>query len=180
MEILMRAILLLLFSTILALAGDSFITKAHARIVPKIMALDTSLTSKSDPSKKIFAVVYDSNQKSEAQSIADEINKIYNGKVAALYFSAIPVSANELFERKDIAFVYVVHKCNPKILKKIAAWSIENTVPAFSYDVADLEYGILGSIAIERSTIIYVNKKTFKEGKFHFDEALYQIARFIE
>ena len=92
MEILMRAILLLLFSTILALAGDSFITKAHARIVPKIMALDTSLTSKSDPSKKVFAVVYDSNQKSEAQSIADEINKIYNGKVAALYFSALLLS----------------------------------------------------------------------------------------
>lgn len=176
----MRTVLLLVLSALLAFAGDTFIIKTHARILPKIMALDTRLTSKADTSKKIFAVVYDNNQKTEAQSISDEINKIYNGKVATLYFSAIPISTNELLDRKDIAFVYVVHQNNPKVLKKIASWSIENSIPAFSYDVADLDYGILGSIAIERSTIIYVNKNTLKEGKFRFDEALYQIARFVE
>lgn len=176
----MRIIFLLFMTFFLAFATDPFIVNAHIRMLPKIMALDTHLTSKSDPAKKIFAVVYDSNQKAEAQSIADEINKVHNGKVSTISFTAIAVSSNELIERKDIAFVYVMHKCSPKDLKKIASWSIENSIPVFSYDVSDLEYGILGSIAIERSTVIYVNKKSLKEGKFRFDEALYHIARFVE
>lgn len=180
MEVLMRILAILLITFSLAFASDPLIINAHVRMLPKIMALDTRLSSKTDTSKKIFAVVYDGYQKSEAQSIADAINKTHNGKVSTLSFSAISLSTNELIERKDIAFVYVIQKCNPKSLKKIASWGIENSIPTFSYDVADLEYGILGSIAIERTSIIYISKKNLKEGKYHFDEALYQITRFVE
>lgn len=176
----MRILTILLIAFSLAFASDPLIINAHVRMLPKIMALDTRLSSRTDTSKKIFAVVYDGYQKSEAQSIADAINKTHNGKVSTLSFSAISLSANELVERKDIAFVYVIQKCNPKSLKKIASWGIENSIPTFSYDVADLEYGILGSIAIERTSIIYISKKNLKEGKYHFDEALYQITRFVE
>jgi len=38
----------------------------------------------------------------------------------------------------------------------------------------------LGSIAIERSTVIYMNKTVLKEGKFRFNDTLFQIARLIE
>lgn len=176
----MRVLFLLIIGFVIAFAHETFILNAHIRMLPKIMALDTRLTSKTDSSKVIFAVVYDSNRKSDAQFIADEINKLHNGKVSNIHFTALPFSINEVIERKDIAFVYLIQRCNSKSLKKIAAWGINNSIPTFSYDVADLESGILGSIAIERSTIIYINKKSLKEGRFHFDETLYQIARLIE
>lgn len=176
----MRIILVLIFGFFIASAHESFIVNGHIRMLPKIMALDTRLTSRTDSSKVLFAVVYDSNRKSDAQFIADEINRFHHGKVSNIPFIAIALSANEVTERKDIAFVYMLQKCSSKSLKKVAAWAIENSIPTFSYDVADLESGILGSIAFERSTVIYINKKTLKEGKFHFDGTLYQIARLIE
>jgi hypothetical protein len=175
----MRFFFLLIFGFMIASAQDALVLNAHVRMLPKIMALDTRL-SKSPPSKVIFAVVYDSNRKANAQLIADEINKFHNGKVSNISFSAIAQSADEIVERKDIAFVYTIGRCSPKSLKKVAEWGITNSVPTFSYDVADLEYGLLGSIAIERSSIIYINKNTLKEGKFHFDSTLYQIARLVD
>lgn len=174
----MRFFILLIFGFIIASAQDALVLNAHIRMLPKIMALDTRL--KVPQSKVIFAVVYDSNRKANAQLIADEINKFHNGKISNIPFSAIAQSADEIVERKDIAFVYTTQHCSPKSLKKVAEWGIANSVPTFSYDVADLEYGLLGSIAIERSSIIYINKSTLKEGKFHFDNTLYQIARLVE
>ena len=176
----MRILFLLLIGFLMASAHEEFITTAHIRILPKIMALDTRLSQKSAIPKSVFAIIYDTNQKFEAQRIAEEINKTYNGKVANIAFQALPLSVNEAIERKDIAFAYVIQKCTDKGVKKVADWGIQNTVPVFSYDVADLELGVLGSVAIERSTIIYINKTSLREGKFRFDEALYRIARFIE
>jgi len=176
----MRIILFFLFGFFIASAHESFIVNGHIRMLPKIMALDTRLKSKTDSSKVIFAVVYDLNRKSDAQFIADEINRFHHERVSNIPFTAIALSVNEVTERKDIAFVYMIQKCSSKSLKQVASWAIENSIPTFSYDVADLESGILGSIAFERSTVIYINKKTLKEGKFHFDGTLYQIARLIE
>ncbi|MBV5320401.1 MAG: hypothetical protein JZU62_01840 [Sulfuricurvum sp.] len=176
----MRIVLLLLIGYFSLFSHESFIINTHIRMLPKIMALDSRLSSKIDLSKVVFAVVYDSNHKSNANTIADEINKVHNGKVSNIPFTAIALSVNEVTERRDISFVYITQKCNTKSLKKIASWGIENSIPTFSYDVSDLDYGILGSVAIERNAIIYINKNTLKEGKFHFDGTLYQIARLIE
>jgi hypothetical protein len=175
----MRIIFLLFLGLFVAIADDSFLLNAHIRMLPKIMALDTRL-SKTPTSKAIFAVAYDVTRKTNAQFIADEINKFHNGKISNIPFTAVALSIEEITERKDIAFVYVIQRCSPKSLKKVAEWGINNSVPTFSYDVADLEYGLLGSIAIERSSIIYINKNTLKEGKFHFDKTLYLIARLVE
>jgi hypothetical protein len=176
----MRFFFLLIIGCFSLLANESFVINTHIRMLPKIMALDSRLTSKTDSSKIIFAVVYDLNRKSDADAIADEINRVHNGKVSNISFTAIALSVNEVTERKDISFVYVTQKCNTKSLKKVASWGIENSIPTFSYDVSDLEYGILGSVAIERNAIIYINKNTLKEGKFHFDKTLYLIARLVE
>lgn len=175
----MRFLFLLLIGFFFAAADESFLVNTHIRMLPKIMALDTRLT-KAPSSKVIFAIVYDSNKKADAQRVANEMNRVYNGKVANIPFTAIPLSLEELMVRKDTAFVYVIQRCNSQSVKKIAAWGIANSVPTFSYDVDDLEFGILGSIALERSTIIYINKNTLKEGQFRFNDTLMQIARLFE
>jgi len=176
----MRSLLLLLIIYIVGVADESFVLNAHIRMIPKIMALDTRLSSKSPSFKATLAVVYDTNQKNAAFSIAEQINKVHNGKVSNLAFSATAYSFDELVERRDIAFIYIVPRCNSQLIKKVAVWGIVHSVPTFSYDVTDLEYGILGSIAIERSTVVYINKNTLKEGKFRFNDILFQIARIIE
>lgn len=177
MEILKKILFFLLITWISLNAEDSVLIDTHIRMIPKIMALDSKNQSKT--SKATLAIVYEGNRKSIARSIADAINQNYKGKVANLPFNAIVLSVDELFLRHDVSFVYIT-KMSERSVKKIAQWGVDNTVPTFSYERSDLEYGILGSIAIERSTIIYVNKPVFKEGNFRFNETLFQVARLIE
>lgn len=148
-------------------------------MIPKIMALDTHLSLKSYSTKPVLAIVYEGNRRNNAQKIVDEINFSHNGKVANVSFSTVALSVDELLVRQDISFAYIT-KMSTLSIRKIAAWGINNTIPTFSYDISNLEDGILGSIAIERSTVIYINKTALKEGKFRFNDTLFQIARLIE
>lgn len=179
LEILMRIVLGLLLIWFSCLATDeSLLFNANVRMIPKIMALDSRLSGKS--TKSTLAIVYDSNQKNSAFIMAEQMNRLYNSKVSNISFNAVAISAEEAMSRKDIHFVFWFQKGNSPLTKKIAVWGMTNSIPTFSYDTNNLEYGILGSIAIERSTILYINKSTLKAGKYYFNETLFQIARFIE
>lgn len=140
------------------------------------MVLDLKTTSK--PNIATLAIAYEPNRKVLAQKIADEINQNYNGKVGNLNFTAIAVNADDLLSRKDISFVYLTSMSNRSV-DKISEWALSSSIPTFSYDLSDLERGILGSIVIERSTVIYINKNVLKEGKFRFNDTLFQLARLI-
>lgn len=137
-----------------------------------------NLKAGSKASNAILAIVYESSRKELAQNVAEEINQIYNGKVGNLNFVAVALSVDELIARNDIYFVYLTSLSNRSV-DKISEWGLSNSIPTFSYNVSDLDHGILGSITIERSTVIYINKNSLKEGRFHFNDALFQLARFI-
>lgn len=157
-------------------AEDNILLNSHIKMIPKIMVLDLNAGTKSG--NAILAIVCESNRKGFAQNIADEINQKYNGKVGNLNFTAIALTVDELLSRNDLAFVYLT-SINNRSVDKISSWGISNSIPIFSYNVSDLDHGVLGSIAIERSTVIYINKSVLKEGKFRFNDALFQLARLI-
>jgi hypothetical protein len=161
---------------VFAQADDTILLNTHIKMIPKIMVLDQKMASKSNTA--ILAIAYEPNRKALAQKIADEINQSYNGKVGNLNFIAMAINVDDLLSRKDISFIYLTSMSNRSV-DKIAAWSLLGSIPTFSYDLADLERGILGSIVIERSTVIYINKNALKEGKFRFNDTLFQLARMI-
>lgn len=165
--------------SLFANAEETILLNTHIKMIPKIMALDSQALSHNGSNKAILAVVYDNNQKNNAQFIADEINKNYNGKVANLFFNAVAVSADELIERHDIAFAYLTHMNVSSVIRS-ANWGISNSVPVFSYDVSDMDHKVLGSITLERNTVIYISKNILKAGRFRFNDALFQIARLVE
>jgi hypothetical protein len=175
----MRLLVLLFISFLSLHAEDALLLNAHIKMVPKIMALDTRLSSKGSSSKPLLVILYEGNRKIIAENIAKEITLHHNGKVANINFNVIALNINELSARRDVSFAYLTKMSEPSV-KKVAMWGIANTIPTFSYDVSDLDNGILGSIAIERQTIIYINKNTFKEGKFRFNDTLFHIVRLIE
>ncbi len=173
-------IFLLIFITFFSIhAEDTLLLNTHIKMVPKIMALDTRLATKISANKPILGIIYEGNRKNIAHTIANEITQQHNGKVANITFSTIVLSVDELPSRRDISFVYLT-QMSTSSARKIALWGIDNNIPTFSYNASDLEEGVLGSIAIERSTIIYINKTTLKKGKFRFNDTLFQIARLIE
>lgn len=179
MEILIRIFVVLMIGFLTAYAEDSLLLNTHIRMIPKIMALDTQALSHSSSGKAVLSVVYDENHKNSAKKVADEINTDYDGHIGILPFVAIAISVDELMLRHDIAFVYLVEMRNSSV-RRVAPWGILNSVPTFSYNSENLDLGILGAIAIERSTVIYLNKNVLKEGKFRFNDTLFQIARLVE
>jgi hypothetical protein len=157
-------------------AEDTVLLNTHIKMIPKIMVLDLKAASKSNAA--VLAIVYETNRKTLAQHVADDINQYYNGKVGNLNFVAVAVSVDDLVSRNDVTFVYLTSMSNRSV-DKVAAWGLSNLIPTFSYDLADLEHGILGSIVIERSTVIYINKNILRDGKFRFNDTLFQLARLI-
>lgn len=179
MEILIRYLLLLIFFLFIAKGEDALLVNTYVRMTPKIMFLDTQAALHNPANKAILAVVYEEKNKNSAKKIADEINGYYGGKIGNLSFSALPLPVEELINRHDIAFAYLTQMGRHSITQ-ISAWGISNSVPTFSYDPKDLDNGILGSIVIERTTVIYLNKNILKLSKIRFNETLFQIARLIE
>jgi len=175
----MQILVYLMLAFMTLKAEDALLLDAHIKMIPKIMALDTRLSSRAASIRPILAIVYESNRKKIAENIAEEITLKHNGKVANLSFTTVILSVEELLLRRDISFVYITKMGNSSA-RKIGAWGVSNSVPTFSYDVSNIDDGILGSIAIERSTVIYINKITLKEGKFRFNDTLFQIARLVD
>lgn len=174
----LRIFLPLLLCTFLH-GEDEILLDAHIRMIPKIMALDTKIAALPSANKAVLGIIYDKPRKASAQKVAESINRLYNGKVASLSFVAIPLSSDELGERRDVTFAYLM-PMSPLSTRRIGVWGALHSVPTFSYDPDALESGILGAIAIERETVIYLNKTAIKNGRFRFDDSLLQMARYVE
>lgn len=175
----MRILFFLILAFLTLKAEDTLLLNAHIKMIPKIMALDTRLSSRATSIKPVLAIVYEGNRKRIAENIADEITLVHNGKVANLSFTTMVLSVDELLLQRGISFVYLT-KMSDASVRKIGTWGVSNSIPTFSYDISNIDNGILGSIAIERSTVIYINKTVLKEGKFRFNDTLFQIARLVE
>jgi len=53
-------------------------------------------------------------------------------------------------------------------------------VISFSYDINNLNKGIMFSLSIEKSTVIYLDKDALFTRKIDFVDALLQIVRFVD
>lgn len=174
-----RFLITLLSIFALAYGEDPLLLNAQIQMLPKIMALNTDLTTHSGSSKTLFGVIYDDDRRAFALSVTDKINAYHKGQVGSLKFTAVAIHINELSARRDLSFLYLLEASQASILKAIAH-SKEKKIPAFVYNIVDLPLGALGSIAIERSTIIYLNKNTLTLGEYHFNDSLYQMVRWVE
>lgn len=174
----MRKLLLFLFGLNIWLhAQESMLLETQIKIIPKIMLLNSKIAAKT--SKAILGVVYDNGFQYRANNIASAINTLYGGKIGHIFFEAVAVSVEELSQERKIDFVYM-SSVSDESARRCAAWGVLMRVPVFSYDVSDLENGVLGSVSIERNTVIYISKSVLKAAQFEFKDSFYQIARLIE
>lgn len=160
-------------------AENILLLDTQIKMIPKIMALDSDINQYNDTSTAMLGIVYDDGRSKFATNVAEKINLYYKGKVGSLKFTAVAIHIDELSARRDLSFVYLLDASQSSILQAIAI-SKEKKIPSFVYNIADLSLGALGSISIERSTIITLNKNTLKSGNYHFNDALYQMARWTE
>ncbi|WP_373002455.1 hypothetical protein [Sulfurimonas sp.] len=157
---------------------NDILLKAQASIFPKIMLLDKKLKNKLIDGKIVYTITYDKSDLHTAQEISKFIDKNYDG-----YFDKYPYKIN-LVEFSDLSndtkssAIYTLN--SDTHINKVARIAKENGVISFSYDIQNLKKGLLFSLMLEKTTVLYLNKEDLNKTKIDFVDSLLQMVRFID
>ncbi|WP_345980982.1 hypothetical protein [Sulfurimonas sp. HSL3-2] len=157
---------------------DDVLLKAQASIFPKILLLDKKLDNKLIDGKIVYTIVYNNSDYNVALEIGKYIDLKYKGYLDTYSYTLNFVECSKFSEDTKASAIYIlnVNGC----VKKIADIAKEKGVISFSYDIMDLKEGIMFSLLIEQSTILYLNKDTLGTQKIDFVDSLLQIVKFMD
>jgi len=158
---------------------DDLLLKAQSSIFPKIMLLDKKVKNKLVENKLIYTIVYGNNDYETALHVKKYIETTFKG-----HFEMYPYEINVVdFEHLDTATkssAFYVLKSSKENIEKVARIAREKGVGSFSYDIDNLKHGLLFSLIIEKSTVIYLNKENLDTQNIDFVDFLFQMVKFID
>ena len=174
--------ILFLYLTLVSMAFgynyDDIMLKAQTSIFPKIILLDKKIENKLIDGKIVYTIVYDKKDYSTALSIKEYINKNFKGHLGTYDYIINLVDFASFSEKTKASAIYVLNL--KERIEKIATIAREKGIISFSYDVNNLKKGLMFSLVIEKSTVLYLEKENLYSKKIDFVEALLQMVRFIE
>ncbi len=177
----MKKAVILLFTLVSFSHGYTYnklLLKAQASIFPKIIMLDKKLDSKLVEGKIIYTIVYEKNDYETALEIEKFIDEKYNGRFNDYAYKINLVEFADLSQETQASAIYSLNSEN--YIKKVAEIAEQKGVVTFSYDIDNLKNGLLFSLMLEKSTVLYFNKKNLHPYNINFVDSLYQIVKFVE
>lgn len=157
---------------------NEVLLKAQASIFPKIMLLDKKLPNKLIDGKIVYTIVYDKNDYQTALDIRKFIDENYDGYFDEYEYKINLVEFSDLSNETQASAIYVL---NTSInINRVAKVAKEKGIVAFSYDLDNLKQGLLFSLLLEKSTVLYLNKENLDTQKIDFLDSLLQIVKFVE
>lgn len=157
---------------------DYVLLKAQASIFPKIILLDKKLENKLIDGEIVYTIVYDKNDYDKALKISDYIYENYKGSFDKYRYKINLVDILDFSTKTKASAIYVLQL--DKEIQKVANIAKEKGVISFSYDIGNLKDGLMFSLIIEKSTLLYVKKENLYNKNVEFVESLLQIVRFTE
>jgi len=157
---------------------DDVLLKAQASIFPKVILLDKKIEDKLIEDKIVYTIVYDKIDYLTALFIKNFINKNFQGQLDKYNYKIDLVEINDFSEKTEASAIYVLN-LNEHI-EKIAAIAREKGIISFSYGINNLKKGLMFSLVIEKSTVLYLKKENLYTQKIDFVDALLQMVRFVE
>lgn len=174
--------ILFIYLTLLSFAFgysyDDLILKAQASIFPKIILLDKKIENKLIDDKLVYTIVYDKDDYHTALSIKDFIDKNFQGRLDKYNYKINLVDFENFSMETEASAIYVLNLKEP--IEKIANIARAKGIISFSYDINNLRKGLMFSLVIEKSTVLYLEKENLYTKKIDFVEALLQMVRFVE
>jgi len=174
--------ILFLYLTLLSFAFgynyDELVLKAQASIFPKIILLDKKIEDKLIDGKIIYTIVYDKIDYDTALSIEKFINKNFKGQLDKYDYKINLVDFESFAHDTEASAIYVLNL--KEHITKIANIARNKGIISFSYDINNLKKGLMFSLVIEKSTVLYLEKENLYSKKVDFVDALLQMVRFIE
>lgn len=174
--------ILFLYLTLLSFAFgynyDELILKAQASIFPKIILLDKKIEDKLIDGKIVYTIVYNKTDHHTALSIEKFINNNFNGTLDKYNYKINLVEFTNFSNETEASAVYVLNL--DEHIEKIADIAKDKGIISFSYDINNLRKGLMFSLVIEKSTVLYLEKDNLYTSKIDFIDALLQMVRFVE
>lgn len=174
--------ILFLYLTLVTLAFgynyDEVLLKAQASIFPKIMLLDKKLDGKLVDNRIVYTIVYDKSDYRTALDIKNFIDSKYNGRIDKYAYKINLVDFSDFSEKTEASAIYVLNL--GKHVTKIATIAKAKGIISFSYNLSDLRKGLMFSLAIEKSTVLYLEKENLYTQDVDFVDSLLQIVRFVD
>ena len=169
---------LVLVNVAFAYNYDDVLLKAQASIFPKIMLLDKKLNEKLVDGKIVYTIVYDTNDDATAQEIKEFIDAKYKGHLDKYEYVVNLVSFSNFSKMTKASAVYVLNLSDH--IKDIASIAREKGIISFAYDISNLRKGLMFSLAIEKSTVLYLERENLYSQKIDFVDSLLQMVRFVD
>jgi hypothetical protein len=158
---------------------DDVALKAQASIFPKIIILDKKIDQKLVDGKIIYTVVYNKADYFTALSIKKFIDKNFQGYIDQYEYEINLVEFNDFSDETKSSAIYVLN-LDEKV-EEIAKIANQKGIISFSYDINNLKKGLMFSLVIEQSTVLYLEKNNlYSNSKIEFVDALLQMVRFVE
>lgn len=157
---------------------NDLLLKAQASIFPKIMLLDKKLEEKLVNGKIVYTIVYDKDDYDTALEVNEYIEANHQGHFDEYEYSVNLVEFSDLSDETEATAFYALN--SNENIKKVANIAKNKGVVAFSYDIDNLKKGLLFSLMLEKSTVLYLNKENLHIQKVDFVDSLYQIVRFLD
>ncbi|WP_415395815.1 hypothetical protein [Sulfurimonas sp. CS5] len=157
---------------------NDILLKAQASIFPKIMLLDKKLENKLIDGKVVYTIAYDESDLHIAQEISDFIDKNFEGNFDKYLYKINLVEFSDLSNDTETSAIYTLN--SDKYIDKVAKIAKDKGVIAFSYDIENLKKGLLFSLVLEKSTVLYLNKEDLNKTKIDFVDSLLQMVRFMD
>jgi len=157
---------------------NDILLKAQASIFPKVILLDKKLDTKLIDGKIIYTIVYEESDYSTALEINKLIDKKYKGYFDKYMYEINLVEFSALSNSTKASAIYILNTDNH--IKKIIDIASKKGIITFSYDIKNLKKGLLFSLMIEKSTILYLNKENLHLQNIEFVDSLLQMVKFVE
>jgi hypothetical protein len=157
---------------------NNILLKAQATIFPKILLLDKKIDKKLIDGKIIYTIIYDKDDLHTAQNIKEFIDKNYSGYFDKYIYKINLVEFSELSPQTQATAIYSLNSTTH--INKVANIANKKGIISFSYDVKNLKQGLLFSLMLEKSTVLYLNKENLHNTNVNFVDSLLQMVRFVD
>jgi len=165
-----------LTSTLFGYSYNDLLIKAQSSIFPKILLLDQKLDQKLVDGKIVYTIVCENNDYHMAEKLRDAMNKRYQNRLGGYPFEVNIVPFSKLTAQTKATAVYALN--SDAGIDKVTHLAKTSGCMTFAYDIVNLQRGVLLSMMVEKSTVLYLNKKGLQSHNVDFVESLYQIVRF--
>lgn len=157
---------------------NHILLKAQASIFPKILLLDKKLGEKLIDKKIIYTVAYEKDDYHTALEVAKLIKENYNERFDTYSYKINLVEFSDLSYDTKATVIYALN--SDTYIQEVAKIAKQNGIITFAYDINNLKNGLLFSLMLEKSTVLYLNKDNLYVNKVEFVDSLLQMVRFID